>query len=142
MDERLEKVLGELNRSGFRITRIRKAMIEVFLASGKPLSAVEVMEGLEKAGVGFNKATIYRELAFLKESRVVQEVQFIHERLKRYEPVLEGHHHHLVCINCKKVEDITLEKELDEEERLIYSKKGFKVLNHSLEFLGLCTQCH
>lgn len=137
----LGPVIDGLVSNGFRITRIRKAMIEVFLKNGLPLSAMDMMSSLRAMKVPFNKTTIYREVAFLKENGIIEDVQFINERTKRYELVSVDHHHHLICLKCKKVEDIVLEKDLEEQEKKIYESKGFKVLNHSLEFMGICQIC-
>jgi len=80
-------------------------------------------------------------LAFLKETGIVKEIQFLHERVKRYELSSLDHHHHLICLKCKKVEDVVLESHLEEQEEKILRSTGFHVLNHSLEFLGICHSC-
>lgn len=50
------------------------------------------------------------------------------------------HHHHLICTNCGKVEDVEGEF-LTKMENEIKSKKGFLVKSHSLEFFGICKNC-
>jgi len=53
----------------------------------------------------------------------------------------EDHHHHLICLECDKVEDVELANDLNEIEKRILQKNGFKIINHTLEFYGLCKQC-
>lgn len=137
----LDEILAELSKGGFRITRARRSIIEVLLGSPLPLSAEGLLEALEVRKVPANKTTVYRELQFLKERGIVQEIQFLHERGKRYEVVFGSHHHHLICMGCKRVEDVELEGELEKYEREIMRSRGFKVLNHTLEFMGLCEEC-
>ncbi|MBI2414164.1 MAG: transcriptional repressor [Deltaproteobacteria bacterium] len=137
----LGEILAELSKGGFRITRARRSMIEVLLDSRLPLSAEGLIDALLGKKVPANKTTVYRELTFLKEMGIVQEIQFLHERVKRYEVVFGGHHHHLICMGCKRVEDVELEGELEKYEREIMNSRGFKVLNHTLEFMGLCEDC-
>lgn len=137
----IETIISELNREGFRSTRIRKSMLEVILALTGPASAFEIMSSLLEKKVSFNKATIYRELAFLKERRLIQEVRIPHEKGMRFEAAQMAHHHHLICVSCKKIEDIVLQKELEEQENEIYRSTGFQVLGHTLEFMGLCQGC-
>lgn len=137
----LGEILAELSKGGFRITRARRSIIEVLLDSRLPLSAEGLLSALLRKKVPANKTTVYRELTFLKEMSIVQEIQFLHERVKRYEVVFGGHHHHLICMGCKRVEDVELEGELDKYEREIMNSRGFKVLNHTLEFMGLCEDC-
>jgi len=137
----LEEILAELSKGGFRITRARRSIIEVLINSSLPLSAEEIIDALLRKKILANKTTVYRELTFLKDRAIVQEIQFLHERVKRYEVVFGSHHHHLICMECKRVEDVELEGELEKYEREIMRSRGFKVLNHTLEFMGLCEDC-
>lgn len=141
MQSSAEEILNGLGSEGFRLTRLRKAIVEVFSANGLPLSADELMGHLRARKAAFNRATVYREISFLKERGVITEIQFLHERVKRYELSSLEHHHHLVCLRCNGVEDIVLENDLVEQERSILRTKGFKVTNHMLEFHGICRGC-
>lgn len=141
MKNNAEEILIGLGSEGFRITKLRKAIVEIFTGNALPLSADELMELLRKRNASFNRATVYREIAFLKERNVIQEIQFLHERVKRYELSSLEHHHHLVCLRCNRVEDIVLENDLADQERSILKTKGFKVTNHMLEFHGICRGC-
>ena len=141
MAERLNEILSELSGRGFRLTRIRRGVVELFITNALPLSALEVISMLGQSITTFNKTTVYRELAFLKEHGVIKEIQFPHERAKRYELATGEHHHHLICLKCRKVEEIELEGDLEEQEKKILRSRGFHVTNHSLEFLGICQRC-
>jgi len=136
-----ESILTSLAKEGFRMTRLRKAIVGIFAGGTLPVSADELMGQLRSQGAAFNRATVYREIAFLKEQGVILEVQFMHERVKRFELASLDHHHHLVCLRCNRVEDIVLENDLAEQERSILKSKGFKVTNHMLEFHGICRGC-
>ena len=87
----LADILAELSKGGFRITRARRSMIEVLIGSTLPISAEGLLASLIKQKVPANKTTVYRELTFLKERKIVQEIQFLHERVKRYEVVFGIH---------------------------------------------------
>ncbi|MBW7956491.1 MAG: transcriptional repressor [Deltaproteobacteria bacterium] len=143
MQRDLDRILSEIAGRGFRLTRVRKAIVEIFLKRGLPLSASDIIGALlsKDKDTAANKTTVYRELAFLEEHGIIKEIRFLHERVKRYELAGGEHHHHLICVKCRKVEDIVLEGDLEEEERRILESTGFTVLNHSLEFVGLCQGC-
>lgn len=130
-------ILDELKKRGFRMSRIRKLLVEILAKAEKPISAVDL---LEKNKVPANKTTIYRELYTLVEQKVLREIDF-GDGIKRYELSGDTHHHHLICTNCKKVEDIDLRTDLEKEEKQIEKDKGFKIETHSLEFFGLCNNC-
>jgi Fur family ferric uptake transcriptional regulator len=142
MKKSSEEILSSLADQGFRMTRLRKAIIGVFTGNSLPMSADELMDILRAGNTAFNRTTVYREIGFLKDRGVIQEIQFLHERVKRYELASLDHHHHLVCLRCKKVEDIVLENDLADQERSILNSKGFKVTNHMLEFHGICRGCY
>ena len=137
-----EEILSSLASQGFRMTRLRKAIIGVFTGNSLPMSAEELMDILRAGNTAFNRTTVYREIGFLKEKGVINEIQFLHERVKRYELASLDHHHHLVCLRCNRVEDIVLENDLADQERSILDSKGFHVTNHMLEFHGICRGCN
>lgn len=134
------KLIEVLQKSGERITPIRRALLESFCNFPKPQTPQELLAYLEKKGLMANKTTVYRQLEILIQTGLIQEVNFS-DRSKRYELSSKDHHHHLVCQNCKKVEDVHLDNDLDKQEKKIWQKNHFKVLQHSLEFFGLCKRC-
>ena len=134
------KLLDGLKNNGFRLTNIRTKLVHLFAETRMPLSVEELIRALEKQGITANKTTIYRELAFLMEQNIVTNVDF-GDRKKRYESALGGHHHHLMCLRCSRVLDVTLSSDLKKDEQRIAKKNKFKIVSHSLEFFGLCNQC-
>jgi Fur family transcriptional regulator, ferric uptake regulator len=130
----------ELSGRGIRMTRTREAMLSLFSEAGAPLSVPQILGRLEETGKRPNKTTVYRELEFLKGQGFVKELTLRND-LALYE--LAGpHHHHLVCVDCGTVRDISVSDEsLSCEERRIERKEGFEILEHSLEFFGLCGKC-
>ena len=136
----LEEIIQKLKQAGFRITAIRKAVAYAIFKSKKPLAYFDIQKILSKNKISANKATIYRELAFLKEQKIIRELQLIGES-KYYELMPKGHHHHVICQNCQIIDHVELEKDLKNEEAIILKNIKFKILTHSLEFYGLCQKC-
>lgn len=134
-----EKILQDLRERGHRVTRVRREIVGMLEGSKVPLAAPEILQALGKKKLKVNKTTVYRELEFLVEQNIAQEVEF-GDKKKRYE-ISSKHHHHVVCMECKNVEDVNLRQDLQEAERRIAKQKGYKVINHSLEFFGLCSSC-
>jgi Fur family ferric uptake transcriptional regulator len=75
----------------------------------------------------------------LKNQKFVEEFQ-LDDGIKRYE-MFSDHHHHTVCLKCKKIKCVKLKNELGRQEREVERKNKFKIINHSLEFYGLCRSC-
>ncbi len=128
-----------LRSQGHRMTAARQALLGILEGSDRPLSVEELRTHLAQMRIRVNKTTIYRELVFLKSQEVLREVELGDER-KRYELVSDkAHHHHMVCNNCKSIEDVVVDEAL--ERRWMPQPRSFRVNNHLLEFFGLCEQC-
>jgi Fur family ferric uptake transcriptional regulator len=129
-----------LRPRGYRATPIWTAILGQFTHRKIPLSAIDIKNVLRREGFPVNKTTVYRKLSSLKKTGVIREI-ILGDRTRRYEMADGDHHHHLVCVRCKNVEDVPLKEDLDDEEHRIGRFRGFKVLNHSLEFFGVCAKC-
>ncbi len=134
------QILDRLRGRGHRITKARSAIIDFFLQAGQPLTASALCNELNSRGLVLNRATVYRELLFMLENKIVRQVRLA-GKATHYE-MNSGHHHHLVCIRCNSVKDVVLGRHLENHERQIYERERFKVVSHSLEFYGLCSNCH
>ncbi len=132
-------ILAKLKETGARLTKTRQKLLEIFESHAAPLAELELRKKMAHAGVKVNKTTIYRELHNLKIQQIVREVEF-GDGKKRFE-INHGHHHHAVCTNCERVEDIEVGHDVEQLEKQLAKTKKFHVVNHSLEFFGLCRQC-
>lgn len=135
-----EKILRKLRGGGHRITRGRSAIIDYLLTTSQPSTAFSIYETLKTRGLTLDRATVYRELAFLVSNDVVRQLR-LSGKATHYE-IRSNHHHHLVCMKCNSVQDVVLGKHLEEHEQQILKRDKFKVVSHSLEFYGLCHSCN
>ena len=136
----LDTVISNIKKEGFRLTRARKAIINIFYSSNIPQTAEEINVFLKRKGIMVDKVTIYRELDFLKDRKIIREVNF-REGAKRFEILPKQHHHHLVCLNCNRIEEFEMKNDLSQTEKRIAATKNFKVADHMLEFFGYCAKC-
>ncbi len=123
-----------------RVTVARRAMLRVLCEAPIPVTAVHLLRALAERGVVVNKSTVYRELQFFQKKGIARAIQF-DERTKRYERTPDAHKHHLICTECKKIEDVVLDHDLDQVERRLTHEKKFKLQRHALEFYGVCGEC-
>ncbi len=131
------KKIDQLKKNGFRITKPRKAILDV-LAS-RPVTVHEIYELVQKKNISIDLVSIYRTLELFMQIKLVQQVEF-GEGKKRYELLDDAnHHHHLICNNCGKVEDITINETAFIKKLTITSQ--FKIDHHHLEFFGACAAC-
>ena len=135
-------IVEELKKKcGSKATRTQKAILTIFEKNHLPLTESELQAKLSKSDIVVNKTTVYRQLAHLKEHDFIKEIDF-GDGKKRFElNSNDRHHHHLVCTNCKMVDDIKIDNDVISIERAISKARNFKIMHHSLEFFGLCKNC-
>ena len=134
-----ESTLTHLKKQGYRITKTRRLLLEIFQSEPKPQTEIQLRQKLAQVGVSVNKTTVYRELAQLQGQHIIRQVNFSDGK-KRFE-LDQGHHHHFICQNCLKIFDVNL-KDCKLLEKQINKQKKIHIINHSLEFFGLCAQCN
>lgn len=135
----LWKILKELNSQNIRITPSRRAIIDIFLNSQHPLSPMEIQTVLKTNDVTVNKTTVYREINFLLQQGIINQV-YLPNTDTHYEFADRNHHHHITCESCGRIEDIGIENE-DNILQTAQNKSTMKIVDHSLEFIGICTSC-
>lgn len=138
----LHEAIGlRLDRLDQRYTKLRRLMVETLAASARPLTIPELVA----AAPALPQSSAYRNMTILIDAGVVRRVNGTddHGRFELAEE-LSGHHHHLVCAACGKVEDIEpsdrLERALGDAVRAVETP-GYQVTEHRLDLLGLCPDC-
>lgn len=135
-----QHIINLLSLRGYKRTKVREAIISHLVYLKKPIDALALHCFLKKQKLVVNKSTVYREIQFLQKQEVIVEINF-GDGKKRYEIAGLPHHHHIICTNCQKVEDVFIEKDLACVEKKISKEKSFLIQHHSLEFFGICRAC-
>lgn len=140
MEKTVTEILLEKNLS---ITSPRKLIIEEIIKNSNPISIESLQKRLEgKVAL----STLYRALNDLKSAEVIKEFTTT-DSITMFELISLGeeHHHHLFCTSCGKIIDIDLskkfEKNVDAEVVKIEKNFNYKITEHTLELLGLCSKC-
>lgn len=139
MSKLQEKGGCETKARGIRKSAARDAILFTLSASDRPVSAHQIMNALLEKDLRFNKTTIYRELETLKRLGHIHEL-FLRNDVALYE--LSGkHHHHVLCTACGDIRHIHLPEPEEWAEEKLTLEDGFLVMDHSLEFFGVCRKC-
>jgi len=112
------------------------------------MNAKEIYVSLHNTYPGMGLTTVYRTLDLLARMGIITKLT-LGDGQSRYEFKSEekkDHHHHLICTKCGKI--INYSEFLDEELRLIKKteerlakKYNFLIIDHNIEFLGVCEKC-
>ena len=134
----IDTIYKKIRSNGGRLTKIRKAIIEILFKSPCLLSSSNITSRLKVRKIRPNRSTMYRELVFLVRNDIITKNTIAH---KDYFELPRDHHHHLVCVNCNSIQKVVIGKHLQKHEEKIEKENEFKIINHSLEFYGRCRNC-
>jgi Fur family ferric uptake transcriptional regulator len=134
-----------LARQGHRLTGPRRAILEAISGSDSPLTVEEIHARVVQQRV--NRVTVYRTIHLLEAAGLLRAVDTARGSL-RYElgEQFTGHHAHLVCQRCGRVEELAgcpiPDDALARLSRRVRQARQFRVVDHELRLLGLCRTCH
>lgn len=133
----------DLKQKGYKLTPQRRAIVDTIIDNeGKHLTAEEIYDEVKKVCPEIGLATVYRTIILLEELSVICRLD-LNDGCSRYELIHKDEmhrHHHLVCNICSRVQEVQ-DDLLDELEEGIETEYGFKILDHSVKFFGICDEC-
>ena len=128
-----------LEKKDLKLTSQRRTILRQAMREGH-YSAETLLDFSKKEDPTISKATVYRTLTLLKESKILEEQDF-GDGKKLYERSQgRKHHDHFVCIKCGKIiefENESIERLQDAEAK----KHQFRIVYHSLKLFGFCRSC-
>ncbi|MFW2830573.1 Fur family transcriptional regulator [Sphingomonas sp. ID0503] len=120
---------------GLRITEQRRVIAKV-LSEAQDHPDVEALhERAAEIDPGISIATVYRTVRLFEEAGILERHEFGDGR-SRYEAAAEEHHDHLIDVETGKVIEFT-DPELEELQRKIAEKLGFRLVDHRMELYGV-----
>jgi len=135
----LRALRTELSARPYRITKQRVAIVEELASSPRYVTAKQLHDRLVRRRSGIGLATVYRTLETLRRVGAASAQPQPHgETAYLFCP--PEHHHHAVCTNCGKVEDVPC-RSVKRIARDLTSVLRFTLKQHRLEFFGLCARC-
>ncbi len=129
-------LIDRLRSRGWRLTAQRRVIAETMTGEHVHLTADEVLEQARAALPEVSRATVYNTLNELVSLGEVLEITHDDGR-KRYDPNVEVHHHHLVCVDCGQMLDV----HADDPPLTTDERHGFELLEVEVIFRARCPQC-
>lgn len=132
----------DLKTRGLKATAPRLRILKLFENSQvRHLSAEDVYRTLMGEGIDVGLATVYRVLTQFEQAGMLTRHHF--ESGKAVFELNEGgHHDHLVCLHCGRVEEF-YDPEIEKRQARIAKERGFAIREHSLYLYADCikTDC-
>ncbi|SFP84354.1 ferric uptake regulator, Fur family [Nitrosomonas cryotolerans] len=127
----------DLKAIGLKTTLPRLKILNLFENSSvRHLSAEDVYKELINEGEDIGLATVYRVLTQFEQAGLLERHHFESGKAV-FELNNDGHHDHLVCLQCGRVEEF-YDVEIEKRQLKIAKDRGFKLQEHSLSLYADC----
>jgi Fe2+ or Zn2+ uptake regulation protein len=141
-DQLHRTVQDRLASVGQRYTANRRGLVDALAAARRPLAIADLLSATR----GLPQSSAYRNLAVLEQAGVIRRV-ITDDEFARFEldEGLTEHHHHLVCSDCGRVEDVEIpvsfERSIGRTLDQLARHAGFATVGHRLDLIGRCRRC-
>ena len=128
-----------LAAAGERVTRQRLLVADALAAVGRQVSAQDLYDRLRRRDPRIGRATVFRTLEALVAAGVARRLEQ-DGHVYGYVACRPGHHHHLACDRCGRVEEIG-EQYITPVANRVAADLGFTIDDARMDFYGLCADC-
>jgi Fur family transcriptional regulator, ferric uptake regulator len=129
----------DLKNAGLKATLPRLKIINLFEQSPvRHLTAEDVYRKLLAEGLDVGLATVYRVLTQFEQAGLLVRHHFESGKAV-FELNQGGHHDHLVCLQCGRVEEF-FDAEIEKRQTKIARERGFEISEHALYLYAECTR--
>ena len=131
---------NDLKKAGLKVTLPRMKILDLMESSSvRHQSAEDIYQSLRDEGEEVGLATVYRVLTQFEAAGLVTRHHFEGGQAV-FELNREGHHDHIVCVGCGKVEEF-VDDIIEQQQAKIADDKGYQITDHSLILYGKCPEC-
>ena len=121
-------------KKGVRLTEQRKLVARVMSDSEDHPDVDDLHKRVNKIDSKISIATVYRTVKLFEEAGIVAKHDFKGNKA-RYEQAPEEHHDHLIDVNSGEIIEF-LNEEIEELQKKVAQKLGYKLVDHKLELYG------
>jgi len=138
IQERVNEFIGRSKELGIKITPQRIAIYKELASTDQHPSTETIYKKIKDYYPNISLTTVYRTLETFEKLGLISVVNVLYNAA-RYDANLEPHHH-IVCTECKKVEDVYDDSlnDLDISDKTL---GDYKVQGYSLLLNGICQTC-
>lgn len=138
IQRRVDAFVTTCRAKGYSVTPQRLALYRELISTDTHPSPEHLFAKVREQMPTLSLATVYKAVDTFRDLGVVQDVSPLHDRM-RLDANLDPHHH-LICVECKRIVDISCEA-FDRLEVPPDQAHGFEVFSHWVQFSGRCPEC-
>jgi Fur family ferric uptake transcriptional regulator len=124
---------------GLRLTRQRRAILDVVLEAPSTMSPMQVFDAARERCPELGLTTVYRTLELLSEIGALRRVHGS-DHCETFVPAGAAHGHTVVCSHCGRVVEFT-DCDMHTVVAAAAQQTGYRITAHFLQLSGLCTAC-
>jgi Fur family peroxide stress response transcriptional regulator len=132
----VQEFIDTCREKGLNVTYQRILIYKSLIKTKTHPTAEEIYHEVKSEYPSISLATVYKTLETLAEHDLIAKVTPLHD-LARYDGDITPHHH-LVCLECKKIIDI-YDEPLNHLK--LPSHDSFQVFGYRIQFEGICNTC-
>ena len=124
---------------GLRLGASRTLVIDVIDRMGRPFTAGDLLEAVDREARGVGRATVFRTLQLLCSHGLLEQVR-LEGQVVYVADHSEDHHHHLICTVCATIVEISA-CQVSGLAKAIAKERGFQLSSHTFDIYGVCSHC-
>ena len=132
--------LQRLRDAGHKVTKARQTILEVLESHHEHLTSAQVVDEVAQRDSSIGRASVFRSLDLFTQLAIVRPTYIESSMSPHYVLLPDGHHHHIICMQCHRViefQDCGLSELADRLE----VEFDVQLTGHLLEFYGICKNC-
>ncbi len=134
----MDEILLDLQNKGYRITKSRISLIEIFFFNqDKHFNLDQIICLLESKDKKINKMSLYNNIKTLLKEEIIKESIFNGKKIYEYNEV---NHSHFYCKGCGEQIDLDYEELFDLNDK-VEKKYNIDIESTKVEFFGYCPNC-
>ena len=135
-------LMKELAAQGVRITAQRRLLVGIIQDSRRHLDAAKLLELAKKQDPQLDRATVYRTIALLKDSGLIDELDLMHIEGEKhyYEAKTNRDHCHMACFRCGAIFEFA-SSSFEKLKKEMAEQSSFQIRVVRLEVGGFCKKC-
>lgn len=138
--ELIRKVEDQCRERGWRLTPVRRRVLELVARANGPVKAYDLLDQLKATHPGAAPPTVYRALEFLLEHDFIHRLETMNAFVSCYHPQHSHHSQFLICESCESVTELP-ESQMFEGLGEAARAQGFEPHRQVVEIYGLCGDC-
>jgi Fur family ferric uptake transcriptional regulator len=131
---------SRLRDAGYKLTTARLTVLHALEAGSGHITSGELLDAVSQLDPSIGRASVFRTLDLFTRLSIIRPTYLGSSITPTYVLMPDGHHHHIICMNCDRVIEFD-ECGLSALIRELEARFSVQITGHLLELYGICQSC-